>query len=125
MSKDEFIVATKSYNKRTMVLVIFSFLLVIVVAAAYGPHLNSFEDYLDTKFTWAVSAVLTIAPIAVLTVSTFLVVIAVLRRIEKNLGLNCPHCNKSVIRFEGIVIATRNCPFCGMNVLDETPQKYA
>jgi hypothetical protein len=124
MSRDEFIAANKHYHKRGMVVLLFPILLIIIVTAAYAPHLNGFQDYFDTKFTWAVSAILAIAPIAVPAVAALLVVIPVFRRIEKNVGLTCPHCHKSVIRFQGIIIATRNCPLCGMKVLDETPQNY-
>ena len=125
MSRDEFILATKSYNERTMILFLFPFLLVIAATAAYVPYHNRLQDYFDIKFSWVVSAFLSIAPIALPSVAALLIVIPVLRGIERNLGIKCPHCHKSVIRFEGIVIATRNCPFCGMKVLDETPQKYA
>jgi predicted Zn-ribbon and HTH transcriptional regulator len=125
MNRDEFIAATKSYNKRTMVLLLSPFLLIMLATAAYAPYFNRVEDYLETKFTWAVSAVLAIAPIAFPAVAALLVVSRILRRIEKNLSVNCPHCHNSVIQFERIVIATRNCPFCGMQVLDEKNVNYA
>jgi hypothetical protein len=125
MSRAEFILATKSYNQRTTVLALLPILLIIVVTAAYAPYFNRIEDYFGTRFAWAVSAVLAIAPIALPATAALLVVIPVLRKIEKNVGPICPHCRKNVAQFKGVVIATRNCPFCGMKVLDETPQKYA
>jgi hypothetical protein len=125
MRRNEFILAAKSYNKRTTVLLLFPLLMLMVVTAAYAPYINRLEDYFDTKFTWVVSPFLSIAPIALPAVAALLIVIPILRRIQKSFRICCPHCRKNVAEIKGIVIATKNCPFCGMRVLDETPQNYA
>jgi len=43
------------------------------------------------------------------------------RRIDRNLGIPCPHCAKSLTNSKPIVIASKNCPYCGMKVIDDNP----
>ena len=121
MSRAEFIVAAKTYYKRTEILVFSPFLLIMVVAAVYAPYHNTIQDYFDSKFSWAVSAFLSIAPIAFPAFAAFLVMVPFLRRVQKNPLICCPHCRKNVADIRGVVIATNNCPFCGLQVLDEKP----
>jgi hypothetical protein len=125
VNREQFIVAEKFHQKRAPILFSVPLLLIVVATAAYAPYMTKLQDHFDTKFAWAVSAVLAIAPIAVPTFASLLIVIAIFRRIERKLGLACPHCHKSVIGFGSIVIATRNCPFCGLQVLDENHKSYA
>jgi hypothetical protein len=37
--------------------------------------------------------------------------------------IRCPHCEKVVSQMRAIVVATRNCPYCGRTVLEEPPCK--
>ncbi len=41
------------------------------------------------------------------------------RRLLLDSQLRCPHCEKSIAQLKHLVIATRNCPFCGLKILEE------
>jgi DNA-directed RNA polymerase subunit RPC12/RpoP len=120
MRKDEFIVAATSYQKTAAWIGLIPILLVIVITAWYAPsYYHPFEDYLNTKFSGAISAILALMPVALPVVGALCFVIAASRRLERKLGVNCPHCGKNVAHFKMIVIASKNCPFCGLKVLDD------
>jgi DNA-directed RNA polymerase subunit RPC12/RpoP len=121
MRKDEFIVAATSYNKAAFVLLLIPMLLAIVCLAMYAPYHNRFEQYLESKFGGPTSAILAVVPPALPMLVALCFVVPASRRIEKKLGLTCPHCAKNVAQLRTIVITSKNCPYCGMKVLDEKP----
>jgi hypothetical protein len=41
-----------------------------------------------------------------------------MRRLEKRMGLTCPHCHKGIAGISTVVIATANCGHCGETVFD-------
>jgi endogenous inhibitor of DNA gyrase (YacG/DUF329 family) len=43
------------------------------------------------------------------------------RRNDRDMGVACPHCGKPLAQFKAIVIASKNCPYCGKEVLDDNP----
>ncbi len=45
------------------------------------------------------------------------------RRASADPRIRCPHCEKVVSQMRAIVVATRNCPYCGRTVLKEPPCK--
>lgn len=45
-------------------------------------------------------------------------VIPISRRIERTAQVRCPHCNKPIAAFRGLVTASKCCPGCGARVID-------
>jgi len=45
------------------------------------------------------------------------------RRVSADPRIRCPHCDKVLAPMRHLVVATRNCPFCGRKVLQEPLQQ--
>lgn len=45
-------------------------------------------------------------------------VIPLSRRIERTAQVRCPHCDKPIAAFRGLVIASKCCPGCGARVIE-------
>ena len=124
MSRDEFISTTKAYNKHEVAFVGILLLFVFVSFIGYLTFEEPFQRYRASRFSGNTSNALTAVP---LFLSMFLVfVFATISRVkrERKLRILCPHCTKNLAgtaMYQGIVIASRNCPYCGMKVLEETP----
>jgi DNA-directed RNA polymerase subunit RPC12/RpoP len=121
MSRDEFITTTTNYNKRGSLLAMALLLFVFVSMIGYVPFEKPFERYLASRFSVDVSSALATVPIFLPLFLFFGVAIFLSRRKEKT-GIACPHCGKNLARtvvLQRIVIASRNCPYCGMKALDE------
>ena len=99
MHKDQFIVAAANYHKSGIVLLLISMSLAGVCTS--------------------ISAILAIVPLVPPMFVALCLVVPVCRKIERKLGVTCPHCSKNVAQFRTIVIATCNCPFCGLKLLDD------
>jgi hypothetical protein len=120
MHKDQFIVAAANYHKSGIVLLLISMSLAGVCTSIYAPnYYHRFEGYLDPKFDEPTSAILAIVPLVPPMFVALCLVVPVCRKIERKLGVTCPHCSKNVAQFRTIVIATCNCPFCGLKLLDD------
>jgi hypothetical protein len=119
MRKDEFIVAATTYNKAGFVRLLILMLFAMVCVATYAPYHDRFEACLDSRFGGPTSNILAIVPAALPVTLAFGLLIPLQRRLERKLGAGCPHCGKNLADFRGIVIASKNCPFCGLKVLDD------
>jgi DNA-directed RNA polymerase subunit RPC12/RpoP len=124
MSRDEFITATKDYNKHGSALLAILLLFVFVSLIAYAPVRPQFQRYLASKFSDGISNGLATVPILAPLILFFCFGVALNQRREKKFGVACPRCGKNLagtLILRRIVIASRNCPYCGMKVLDEKP----
>ena len=110
MRKDQFIEAANDYYKRSMFALIVLMLVVIASVSAYEPFHHRVETYLDSRFAGPTSDILAIIPMALPVISAFCLIMPFSRRIERKLGLACPHCGKALAPYKGIVIASKNCP---------------
>jgi phosphotransferase system glucose/maltose/N-acetylglucosamine-specific IIC component len=119
MRKEDFIVAAITYHKAGFVRLLILMLLSIVCVATYAPYHDRFEAYLDSRFGGPISIILAIVPAALPIALAFGLLIPLQRRLERKLGAACPHCGKNLADFRGIVIASKNCPFCGLKVLED------
>ena len=124
MSRDEFISTTKAYNKHGVAFVGILLLFVFVSFIGYLTFEEPFQKIHGIQISGNTSNALTAVP---LFLSMFLVfVFTTISRVkrERKLRILCPHCTKNLTgtaMYQGIVIASRNCPYCGMKVLEETP----
>ncbi len=53
------------------------------------------------------------------TALAFLLIILMARRIERSSGIACPRCTKALAAHKAIVIASRNCSYCGKKVIKD------
>jgi DNA-directed RNA polymerase subunit RPC12/RpoP len=128
MSKDEFISATKTYQKRSLAYLFVPLLLVGVFMIACAPLRQSLQGHLASYFSETMSDFLTGVVLGLPLILLFVCLIPLSQSLERKFGVACPHCGKNLAGtaiYKGIVIATRNCPLCGMKVLDEESQNYA
>jgi hypothetical protein len=121
MRKDEFINAVRSYNRRALVIFIGPLLFALGLIIAYGPFQRRFEANLGPQIAGPTTDILRALPVAV----SFMIAIGVMfllaRRNDRDMGVACPHCGKPLAQFKAIVIASKNCPYCGKEVLDDNP----
>jgi DNA-directed RNA polymerase subunit RPC12/RpoP len=120
MRKDQFIEAADRYNKRGLVALLIPLSLAIGWVLAYLPFQHRFEAYVGTRFAGTISDILLVVPIALPVTVAFGLLISLSRQIDRKLGVACPHCGKTLASFRAIVIASKNCPHCGMKVLDDS-----
>jgi hypothetical protein len=121
MRKDEFIKAVSSYTRRATAAFLIPMLLAFACIIAYMPFQHRFEACLGSKFTGQMSDILAMAPMALPLLLALVVFIPLSRRIDLAMGVPCPHCGKPLAQFKAIVIASKNCPYCGRKVLEDTP----
>jgi hypothetical protein len=125
MCKDEFIVAATNYHKAGFVRLLILMLLAIVCVTTYAPFRDRFEAHLDSRFGGPTSDILAIVPAALPITVAFGCMIPLQRRLERKPGVRCPHCSKNLADFRAIVIASKNCPLCGLKVLEDNQLQYA
>jgi hypothetical protein len=88
----------------------------MLVLGTFRDQLGTFlSKYLGSASGEVVAALLFGSPVLL----AFAFVIPLLRRVDLQLGVQCPNCNKQLAECSHIVIASRNCPFCGNRVLEE------
>lgn len=121
MRKGQFIVAADRYNKRGFVVLLIWFSITFGCVAAYTPFQHRLEAYLGSRFTGPTSDILAVMPFVLPVTIGFGLLIPLGRQIERKLGVACPHCGKTLSNFRAIVVASKNCPHCGMKVLEENP----
>jgi hypothetical protein len=91
---------------------------------ACAPLRQSVQGYLASNFTATMSDFLTSVVLGLHLILFFACLTPLSHLLEKKFGVACPHCGKNLAGsavYQGIVIATQNCPLCGMKVLDEKP----
>ena len=121
MSKDQFIKAANSYNRRAAAIFIIPLLVAIGFIIACGPFQRRFEAWLASRMAGPTPDMLKLLPVAVPFLLAFGAMYPLSRRNTQALGIACPHCGKPLAQFKAIVIASKNCPYCGEKVLDEDP----
>jgi DNA-directed RNA polymerase subunit RPC12/RpoP len=121
MSKDQFIKAANSYNRRAAAIFIIPLLMALGFIIAYGPFQRRFEAFLASRIAGPTPNLLKVLPVAVPFLLAIGAMIPLTRRNDRDMGVACPHCGKPLAQFKAIVIASKNCPYCGKKVLDENP----
>jgi hypothetical protein len=121
MRISEFNRAAGVYRKRSFIACIAPFAIALVCLITYAPFQQRFESFLSARLDAFAVDVLSVLPMAVPTVLALILIIPLARRIERQLGIPCPHCGKALANHQAIVIASRNCPCCGKRVIQEAP----
>jgi len=116
----EFSRAAAVYQKRSLVACIAPLSVALLCLTAYTPLRGRFESYLSSRVDSFAVDVLTVLPMAVPTVLAFLLIVPLTRRIERKSGVVCPHCAKPLANYKAIVVASRNCPYCGKRVIEDS-----
>ena len=119
MRKEEFIKAANRFNRRATAIFIIPLLVALAFIIAYGPFQRRFEAYLASKIPGPTPGILQALPVAVPLVIAMGAIIMLTRRNDRDLGVPCPHCRKPLAQLKAIVIASKNCPYCGKKVLDD------
>jgi DNA-directed RNA polymerase subunit RPC12/RpoP len=122
MSRNEFISATKDHNKHGVAFVGILLLFVFISLVGYLPFEKPFQRYLASRFSESSSNALATVPLFLPTLLFFAIGTAFGVRRERKFRIQCPHCGKNLTCtaiYQGIVIASKNCPYCGLKVLDE------
>lgn len=119
MRKDQFIEAATNYNKRALAACLIPLLIALVCVVSYAPFQRRFELYLGSRFAGPIPDILAMTPATLPVIVAFAVMIPLSRRIDRRFGIACQHCGKPLAHFKAIVIASKNCPYCGLMVLDD------
>src|SRR5262245_4697717 len=109
----EFSRAADLYQKWSLIASVGPLLIAFACIVAYVPFQHRFEAFLMPRMqAWAVDT-LTVMPMGLPFLLGLLLMIPLLRRVERRLAIACPHCAKPLGEHKPIVIASRNCPYCG------------
>jgi predicted RNA-binding Zn-ribbon protein involved in translation (DUF1610 family) len=117
----EFSRAADAYQRKSLVACFVPLSVALICLLVYAPLRHKFESFLSSRFGGTATDILTTLPMAIPLVLAFASMIPLGRRIERRAGIACPKCGKNLASPKAIVIASRNCPFCGERVIrDET-----
>jgi len=119
MSILEFNRAAGVCYKRTIIGIVGPGSIAVLCLMAYMPFQQRFESFLSTRFDSFTADILAFLPKGIISISTVLWVVWLAGRIERRYGVPCPHCAKALAGNKAIVIASRNCPYCGKRVIDD------
>jgi DNA-directed RNA polymerase subunit RPC12/RpoP len=119
MKLSEFTRAVGVYNKRTAMGILGPCLIAFLLFLAYTPFQDRFESFLSTRFDSFNVYILTHLPMALTQIITILCIFWLAGRIQRQSGVRCPHCAKGLVKRKRIVIASRNCPYCGKRVIED------
>ena len=119
MNISEFSRVSTAYQKQSLIACIGPLSIALVCIVAYAPFQRRFESFLSSRFDSTAVDVLTVLPMAMPTVLALAFMIPLARRIERRAGVPCPHCSKALANHRAIVIASRNCPYCGKRVIED------
>jgi hypothetical protein len=119
MRISEFSHGASVYQKRSAVACIAPLSIALLCIVAYAPLQHRFEAFLSTRVDASTADVLTVLPMALPVVLAFISMIPLARRIDRQSGIACPHCTKPLANHKAIVIASRNCPYCGKRVIED------
>ena len=115
---DDFRGACGAY-RRQMLTVFGITLLTLVVAIAVG---IAFKSEIRGFFTHQFNAAVGDALMGTMPVPAVIVLLLgsslIQRRARRTAALRCPHCGKQLEGIQTVVIATRNCGFCGKQVIE-------
>lgn len=116
---EQFNNATSRYTKRMLRLAIATSATVFGCLAIVIPFRDSIRGFYVAQFDEvAAELLLGMTPFPIVLV--MLVGICLVERHSKrDEDLHCPHCRKRLSQIQHLVIATRNCGFCGKQVLHE------
>lgn len=119
MRISEFSQAARAYQQRATVACMGPLIIAGIVLVAYAAVQYSFRTYLATRYDEVAVEVIAAIPMVCPVALGFFAMIPLMRRVERRYGVACPHCAKSLVVHPSVVIASRNCPFCGKRVLEE------
>jgi hypothetical protein len=119
----EFNRAAEVYHKRSLFACVTPLLIALACMVAYAPFKQRFEGFLSSRFHAFPADVLSILPLALPLVTALLLLVPMARRIDRRFGISCVHCGKQLANHKPIVIASRNCPYCGKPVIEENPEQ--
>jgi len=80
----------------------------------------SISEWLRSFFSPGTAALLPAVMMVPIGLAAF-AAIRVMRRIDRRYGIPCPHCGRFLAHGSPVVIASKNCPFCGGRVLSVEP----
>jgi DNA-directed RNA polymerase subunit RPC12/RpoP len=117
--KEEFIRAANRFNRRATAIFIIPLLVALAFIVAYGPFQRRFEACLAAKVHGPIPGILQALPVGVPLAVAIGAIIMLTRRNDRDMGIACPHCGQPLAQLKAIVIASKNCPYCGKKVLDD------
>ena len=120
MSIQEFRAGSSAYVKRVVVVVVLTVLTMIAGFAVVGTFRDSLLAFYRRHFSETVADSLlgASAPLPALLVLVAGLCFGELRA-RRDARLRCPHCGKTLMPVRFVVVATRNCGYCGERVLAE------
>lgn len=119
MKLNDFRQKANTYHRRTALSCILPLCAAFIWLVVYVPCRPCVEAKVKAWFASAWAEALLAALILCPVLLAFIVMIPLTRRTNRRFGLPCPHCQKYLVDHSRIVIASRNCPYCGQRVLDD------
>ena len=113
----EFIVRVDHYERRTKGGFVTFFVTVLPLIFATALLAPRAERHFASIVGEVWAPILVVAPIATVVILSASVGLIGLRRLERRFGVGCPRCGTDLFASRRLVIATRNCPYCGARII--------
>jgi predicted RNA-binding Zn-ribbon protein involved in translation (DUF1610 family) len=121
MSLEEFKQSSVRYTKRSLIACLTPLGILLILILVYAPFSRNVEAWLTSRFGATQGDLLATVPFALVTILAFGALIILARRVDRQFGIACVHCQKPLLHYRHIVTASRNCPHCGKRVIEESP----
>ena len=118
---EEFNQSAIRYTKRSLTACLTPLGILLILILAYAPFSRNVETWLTSKYGATQGELLATVPFALVTILAFGALIILARRVDRQIGIACIHCQKPLLNYRHIVTASRNCPHCGKRVIEENP----
>ncbi len=120
MHRDEFIEAARRYNRRGTIIFAIPLVVGLLLSFSYKPFEERFGGFLAARINGPVPQIVRLLPFGVPLVIAAGVIIRLTRKNDREMGVACPHCGQPLAQSKAIVVASKNCPYCGLKVIDDT-----
>jgi hypothetical protein len=117
MTVDEFKRLHKTYLKKILLRSVVFTAIALFWVGVNAPLQKRWEDSYRGRFDEDLARMLTAMPMVLPLAIAAFALIPLARRFNRTYGIPCPHCGQPLAKVPELVIASRNCPFCGGNIL--------
>lgn len=112
--------AARSYLRGVLMICGISFALAVAGAVIAIENRDAIRSWYTKQFgAPAAEGLVGVTPFLPAIVAIFAGIYWVERKRGRNPSLLCPHCRRNLMQMRHLVIASRNCPYCGKRVVEE------
>lgn len=119
VSVEEFNKSAAAYSRRSIFACLVPMGILLTLMSVYAPFQRNVESWLKSRFSPPSGELLAVAPFVLGVFLAAVAMLTLLYRANRQFGIPCPHCKRPLANLRYIVIASRNCLYCGKRVIEE------